>query len=194
MRRIRRRQAMARSTASGASSFMSPPPWPRRTTSFSRVNVSNRSPPTARATTRWKLFVPMSSAASTGGSPGFTASLPDPGEAGVESIEHTLAEGGDLLEAAAQDVVGRRVVADDERGLDRLVQVAGLDAGRAVVTGDGVVREQRRGPRARQAVVGEEARLALQRAVERGLGRLAVGTAEHVADDEVTEPPVQVAQ
>ena len=54
---------MPRSMASADISFMSPPPRPSRTTSFSLVRVSKRSPPTGRATTRWKLFVPMSSAA-----------------------------------------------------------------------------------------------------------------------------------
>ena len=44
------------------SCFMSPPPWPRRTVSFSRVTISYPLS-SRRATTRWKLLVPMSSAA-----------------------------------------------------------------------------------------------------------------------------------
>ncbi len=72
MRRIRRSAPMPRSTASSPRRFMSPPPWPSRTVSFSRVTTSklvvSRSPPCTRATTRWKLFVPRSSAATTPGS------------------------------------------------------------------------------------------------------------------------------
>ena len=49
--------------------------------------------------------------------------------AGRDALEHALAEAGDLLEPAAQHVVGRRVVADDQRGLDRLVEIAGFDLG-----------------------------------------------------------------
>ena len=51
-----------RSMASSESSFISPPPWPRRTTSFSRVTTS-KPPGTGLATTRWKLLVPISNAA-----------------------------------------------------------------------------------------------------------------------------------
>ena len=47
----------------------------------------------------------------------------------------------------------RRVVADDERGLDRLVQVAGLDDRGTVVARVVVLREQGLGPRPGQAVV-----------------------------------------
>ena len=51
------------SMASAASTFMSPPPDPRRTISFSLPTTSNRSSPATRATTRWKEFVPTSIAA-----------------------------------------------------------------------------------------------------------------------------------
>src|SRR5688572_16239766 len=49
--------------ASGWSSFMSPDPGPSLTTSLSRARISNRLLPVGRATTRWKLLVPMSMAA-----------------------------------------------------------------------------------------------------------------------------------
>ena len=65
IRRMRCRQAIARSIASGAISFMSVPPWPRRTTSFSRLTISKPSSPVRRATTMWKLLVPRSRAART---------------------------------------------------------------------------------------------------------------------------------
>ena len=42
---------------------MSPDPEPSRTTSFSRARISKRLFPVGRATTRWKLLVPMSMAA-----------------------------------------------------------------------------------------------------------------------------------
>src|SRR5882724_5297544 len=63
MRRNRPRAATPRSMASGWSSFMSPDPVPSRTTSLSRARISNRLFPVGRATTRWKLLVPMSIAA-----------------------------------------------------------------------------------------------------------------------------------
>ena len=63
MRRNRPRAATPRSMASACSSFMSPDPVPRRTTSLSRARISNRLLPVGRATTRWKLLVPMSIAA-----------------------------------------------------------------------------------------------------------------------------------
>src|SRR5439155_18465622 len=47
----------------GWSSFMSPDPVPSRTTSLSRARISKRLFPVGRATTRWKLLVPMSIAA-----------------------------------------------------------------------------------------------------------------------------------
>src|SRR5215216_5130744 len=210
MPRIRRRHAMPRSTASGDSSFMSPPPCPRRTTSFSRVSVSKRSAPTARATTRWKLFVPMSSAARTGASPsseadglvrgavtaasvpGATVSVSDHRRARVDPIEHTLAEAGDLLEAAAEPVVVRGLVPDDERGLDRLVEITRLDGrgaplGRAVGTGD-----RGRRPRTGEAVIREESSLARQGAAHGRLAGLAPRAPEDVADDEVAEAIVEV--
>src|SRR5829696_829911 len=207
MRRIRRSEAIPRSMASGASSFMSPPPWPRRTTSFSRVNVSKRSPPTGRASTRWKLFVPMSRAPSTVPSamaliscrcasdrvPDWSAggagirhvvSVLQELFAGVDPAEDAGAEAGDLLEGAAQHVVGGAVVTGDQCGLDGLVEVAGLDedaAGGAAL----LVRHERLRPGAGEAVVDEGAVLTRQRAVERRLGGLAPGRSEHVADGEV---------
>ena len=64
MRRMRARAATPRSMASGASSFMSPPPRPRRTISFSCVRTSKARSPSTRATTRWNELVPTSMAAS----------------------------------------------------------------------------------------------------------------------------------
>ncbi len=63
MRRNRPRAATPRSMASAWSSFMSPDPDPSRTTSLSRARISKRLLPVGRATTRWKLLVPMSIAA-----------------------------------------------------------------------------------------------------------------------------------
>ena len=190
---------MPRSMASGDSSFMSPPPWPRRTTSFSRVSVSKRSPPTGRATTRWKLFVPMSRAASTGrstcSSGVVTMSASDLRRAGLQPVQHTFAEAGDLLEAAAER--RRRSTPSspiDERGLDRLVEVAGLDAAPA--------RRWRRpsssgtidcAQRAGQAVVDRGAAASPSSGLPSGeLGGLAPRPAEDVADDEVAEAVVEV--
>src|SRR4051812_3501995 len=145
MRRIRRRQARPRSMASADISFMSPPPWPSRTTSFSLVSVSKRSPPTGRATTRWKLFVPMSRAASTGpstcSSGVVTMSASDLRRAGLQPVQHTLPEAGDLLETGAQDVVGRSLIADHQGGLDRLVEVARFDLRPVALHGPVLVRD-----------------------------------------------------
>ena len=63
---IRASAATPRSMASGSSCFMSPPPWPRRTVTFSRSITSKRAPCLIFAITRWKLLVPTSIAASTG--------------------------------------------------------------------------------------------------------------------------------
>src|SRR5215213_1726233 len=187
---------MPRSMASLDISFMSPPPWPSRTTSFSLVKVSKRSPPTGRATTRWKLFVPMSSAASTGSSTCssgvVTMSASDLRRAGLQPAQHTLAEAGDLLETSAQDVVGRTLVTDHQCRLDRLVEVARFDLRRSARRGPVLVGHDRLRPSAGHAVVDEVARLTLQRAAEGQLRGLAPRPAEDVADHEVPEAVVEI--
>ncbi len=62
-RRNRVSASMPRSMASGASSFMSPPPEPSRTVSFSSAMTSKWPTSSKRATTRWIELVPMSMAA-----------------------------------------------------------------------------------------------------------------------------------
>ena len=61
IRRMLRSAMTPRSIASGLSSFMSPEPSPSRTISFSRA-ITSKPEWVARAITRWKLFVPISSA------------------------------------------------------------------------------------------------------------------------------------
>src|SRR5690606_12766495 len=120
MSRMRARQATPRSIASGVSSFMSPPPEPRRTTSLARVSVSNPPPGAGRATTMWKLFVPMSKAARFMASPGSARrQVVGLGDATAEAVDHAEAEVGDLLEGAALQVVVEPGVADDDRRLHR---------------------------------------------------------------------------
>src|SRR5829696_7044386 len=108
--------------------------------SFSRVTTSYevRSSPTTRATTRWKLFVPMSSAASTAASDPTTASVTRWSEpaaartmasadsvlAGGQSTQHPCPERIDLLEGGAVEVRVGGLVAQEHRGADGLVQVS----------------------------------------------------------------------
>jgi len=61
------RVATPRAMAAADSRFMSPPPEPRRTISFSRVMTSKRPSPATRATTMWIELVPTSMAASVRG-------------------------------------------------------------------------------------------------------------------------------
>ncbi len=65
--RNRARVAIPRSIAPSSRCFMSPPPDPRRTISFSRSRTSKPCNPFTLATTRWSELVPMSTAARTSG-------------------------------------------------------------------------------------------------------------------------------
>ena len=187
---------MPRSMASAAISFMSPPPWPRRTTSFSRVSVSKRSPPTGRATTRWKLLVPMSSAASTAVGPAaaVTVSVADPGDAGVEALRAHLRGSWRSSRSRCR---GRRRSSDSSPTTSAVWIASSRSPGSITAASRGVVPVASGMMSATQLPVrqssSEAAVLAGERAAERLLGGLAPGAAEHVADDEVAEAVVEVA-
>ena len=182
------------------SSFMSPPPWPRRTTSFSRVSVSKRSPPTGRATTRWKLFVPMSSAASTGPSTCSSGvvtivSLRSGRVQASQPVQHTLR--GSWRSSRTRCRARRRSTPSSPT-TSAVWIASSRSPGSIVAVARVAARPVRRGSIVcAQAPVrqssSEEPRLALQRAAERDLGGLAPRPAEDVADDEVAEAVVQVA-
>ena len=110
--------------AAGVRSFMSPPPEPRRTMSFSRAITSKRASPTTRATTRWKELVPTSMAARVVGVV-VTRRSSDP--AGRHAVDDALAERRHPVEHGA-DLVGLVALlagAEAQEGDDALVEVAG---------------------------------------------------------------------
>ncbi len=101
------------------------PPRPSRTMSFSRVRTSNPPSPTRRATTMWKL---SSRRRSPRGPRGTGRSRQPPMRALHSSMPpNTPRDRLDLLEAAADHVVGLAGVTDRECCLHRLVEVAGRD-------------------------------------------------------------------
>src|SRR3954469_5601910 len=117
--------------ASGVSCFMSPPPDPRRTTSFSRAITSKRLSPTTRATTRWKELVPTSMAARVVGDT--TGASSD--ATGRHPVHDALAERRHPIEHGAHlvRVVASLAGAEAQERDDALVEIAGGQEQRLVL-------------------------------------------------------------
>src|SRR5262249_5242774 len=138
--------ATPRSIASGARRFMSPPPDPRRTISFSRVMTSKRASPVTRATTRWIELVPTSMAARarcrSSSEVAAVAALEDPAPERLDAFEHGAGLGGR---------VGLVTGAVPEEGDQAFVEVTGRE-GEAVLLLIVLAGEVAPGPHAGEAV------------------------------------------
>src|SRR5215213_5473428 len=184
-----RRASTPRWMDSGVSTFMSPPPDPRRTISFSRAITSKRAFPTTRATTRWKELVPTSMAASVVGA---TASSSD--ATGLHTVHDALAERRHPVEHGAHlvDAVAAFARTEAEEGDDALVEVTGRQGDLAI--GIALLGERAPRPRTGEAV-------AIERAVLAGLGHsettlhgVGPGVAHEHRDGEVADlvhPPAE---